>query len=55
VGGMPEAVAVFAENRDWKKSRQIQNKILKNYRNDFSKHAPKEILQSRSKFACKKF
>ncbi|MDR1682330.1 MAG: ATP-binding protein [Candidatus Symbiothrix sp.] len=44
VGGMPEAVAVFAENRDWKKSRAIQNKILKNYRNDFSKHAPKDIL-----------
>ena len=44
VGGMPEAVAAFAENRDWKKARQIQNKILKNYRSDFSKHVPKEIL-----------
>ncbi|MCK9255416.1 MAG: ATP-binding protein [Bacteroidales bacterium] len=44
IGGMPEAVAAFAKNRDWKKSRQIQNKILKNYRNDFSKHAPKDIL-----------
>lgn len=44
VGGMPEAVKAFAENRDWKKSRQIQNKILNNYRNDFSKHAPKEIV-----------
>lgn len=44
VGGMPEAVKAFAENRDWKKARQIQNKILKNYRNDFSKHAPKEIV-----------
>jgi predicted AAA+ superfamily ATPase len=44
VGGMPEAVDAFAANRDWKKSRQIQNKILKNYQNDFSKHAPKEIL-----------
>ncbi|MDR0371558.1 MAG: DUF4143 domain-containing protein [Prevotellaceae bacterium] len=44
VGGMPEVVAAFVENRDWKKSRDIQNKILKNYRNDFSKHAPKDIL-----------
>ncbi|MDR0367571.1 MAG: AAA family ATPase, partial [Bacteroidales bacterium] len=44
VGGMPEAVKAFAENRDWKKARNIQNKILKNYRNDFSKHAPKEII-----------
>ena len=44
VGGMPEAVMAFAENRDWKKSRSIQNKILKNYRNDFSKYAPKDIV-----------
>jgi predicted AAA+ superfamily ATPase len=44
VGGMPEAVAAFAENRDWKKARTVQNKILKTYRNDFSKHASKEIL-----------
>jgi predicted AAA+ superfamily ATPase len=44
VGGMPEAVAAFAANRDWKKSRAIQNKILKNYRNDFSKHVSKDIL-----------
>jgi len=44
VGGMPEAVAAFAENRDWKKARQIQNKIIKNYQSDFSKHAPKEVL-----------
>lgn len=44
VGGMPEAVATFAENRDWKKARAVQNKILKNYRSDFSKHAPKQIL-----------
>ena len=44
VGGMPEAVKTFAENRDWKKTRNIQNKILKNYRGDFSKHAPKEIV-----------
>jgi predicted AAA+ superfamily ATPase len=44
VGGMPEVVAAFIKNRDWKKSRQIQNNILKNYRSDFSKHAPKEIL-----------
>ena len=44
VGGMPEAVKVFSEDRDWIKARQIQNKILKNYRNDFSKHAPKELI-----------
>jgi predicted AAA+ superfamily ATPase len=44
VGGMPEAVAAFAEKRDWKKARAIQNKILQTYRGDFSKHAPKDVL-----------
>ncbi|MCL1933545.1 MAG: AAA family ATPase [Candidatus Azobacteroides sp.] len=40
VGGMPEAVAKFAENRDWKRVREIQNNILTTYESDFSKHAP---------------
>ena len=44
VGGMPEAVEDFVENRDWQNVRRIQNQILTSYRNDFSKHAPKEIL-----------
>lgn len=44
VGGMPEAVAKFAEDRDWKKVRTIHNEILSSYRDDFSKHAPKDIV-----------
>ncbi|MDR1763720.1 MAG: ATP-binding protein [Dysgonamonadaceae bacterium] len=44
VGGMPEAVAAFAENRDWQKVRKVQNRILLTYERDFSKHAPKELL-----------
>jgi len=44
VGGMPEAVLSFSQNRDWSEVRQIQNDILKSYENDFSKHAPKDIL-----------
>lgn len=44
VGGMPEAVKDFAENRDWQSVRHIQNQIIASYRSDFSKHAPKEIL-----------
>ena len=44
VGGMPEAVADFTVNKDWQQVRKIQNQILTSYRNDFSKHAPKEIL-----------
>jgi len=43
-GGMPEVVADFVENRDWQRVRKIQNQIILSYRNDFSKHAPKEIL-----------
>ena len=44
VGGMPEAVKDFIENRDWQNVRRIQNQIITSYRNDFSKHAPMEIL-----------
>ena len=44
IGGMPEVVADFVENRDWINARNIQNQILNSYRNDFSKHAPKEVL-----------
>lgn len=44
VGGMPEAVASYAENSDLKKVRSIQNKLLIAYENDFSKHAPGEIV-----------
>jgi predicted AAA+ superfamily ATPase len=44
IGGMPEAVANFVENRDWKQVRTIQNQILTTYESDFSKHAPYEIV-----------
>lgn len=44
VGGMPEAVFNFAANRDWQQVRNIQNQIIDSYRNDFSKHVPKEVL-----------
>ena len=44
VGGMPEVVAAFAENRDWKKVRQKQIEILSTYERDFSKYAPYEIV-----------
>jgi len=43
-GGMPEVVADFSQNRDWVNARNLQNEMLISYRNDFSKHAPKEIL-----------
>ena len=43
VGGMPEAVLQFSQNRDWNEVRKIQQNILKSYENDFSKHAPKKF------------
>ncbi|MCD8347928.1 MAG: ATP-binding protein [Lachnospiraceae bacterium] len=44
VGGMPEVVARFAENRDFNEVRKIQQQILSDYEQDFSKHAPNEIV-----------
>lgn len=44
VGGMPEAVQHFAENKDFNEVREIQKRILAAYEQDFSKHAPHEIV-----------
>jgi predicted AAA+ superfamily ATPase len=38
IGGMPEAVKTFTETGDYKAVRDIQEVILNNYKNDFSKH-----------------
>jgi predicted AAA+ superfamily ATPase len=44
VGGMPEAVSVFSEKKDWDQVRKIQHQILNSYAGDFSKHAPYEVV-----------
>lgn len=44
VGGMPEVVLSFSEQRNWQEVREIQNEILESYDRDFSKHAPAEIV-----------
>ena len=44
VGGMPEAVLHFSENNDFNQVRHIQQRILAAYEQDFSKHAPNEIV-----------
>lgn len=44
VGGMPEAVQSFAENKDFNEVRDIQKRILAAYEQDFSKHAPYDIV-----------
>ncbi len=44
VGGMPEAVQSFAEEKDFNEVQEIQKRILAAYEQDFSKHAPIEIV-----------
>lgn len=43
-GGMPEVVLSFSQKNDFAEVRQIQKKILMAYEQDFSKHAPVEIV-----------
>lgn len=47
VGGMPEAVADYAERRDTQTVRKIQNEILLAYEADIAKHAGSETLRAR--------
>ena len=49
VGGMPKAVAAYAERENLREVRTIQNSILADYKDDFSKHispvnTPKVIM-----------
>lgn len=44
VGGMPAVVKDYCEKQNLKSVRDIQNQILADYKRDFSKHVPKEIL-----------
>jgi uncharacterized protein len=44
VGGMPEAVANYLENKNLETVRAVQQKIIIGYENDFAKHAPIEIV-----------
>ncbi len=46
IGGMPEAVSDYVENRDVKRVREIQVELLRSYANDFAKHSsPSEALK----------
>ena len=40
VGGMPEAVKTWIETHDINEVEEVQNEILSDYADDFSKHAP---------------
>ena len=44
VGGMPEAVQNFIEEKDFNEVRNIQKRILSAYEQDFSKHAPNDMV-----------
>lgn len=42
VGGMPEAVKAWINSHDYKKVEEIQDNILRDYADDFSKHTTSE-------------
>ena len=44
VGGMPQIVENFINEKDYDKVRNLQRNILDMYENDFSKHADKNIV-----------
>ena len=44
IGGMPSAVKKYIETKDYKQVRNVQLKLLKAYEEDFSKHAPTQIV-----------
>ena len=50
VGGMPEAVVDFIENKNPKSVREIQNAILTAYDADIAKHAGKDTQKARMVF-----
>lgn len=47
VGGMPEAVQLFAESKDVVGVRRVQNELLKAYDTDIAKHAGRETQRIR--------
>lgn len=44
VGGMPEVVKNFIENKSYIQVREVQKNLLSYYQNDFSKHAPTRLV-----------
>jgi predicted AAA+ superfamily ATPase len=44
IGGMPEAVMTYLETQDFGAVRKVQKDLLAFYDQDFSKHAPAEIV-----------
>lgn len=43
IGGMPEAVQAWIDTHDYKEAEEVLDRILKDYADDFGKHAKPEI------------
>ena len=44
IGGMPEVVASYLENKNLQQVRSLQQQLLLGYENDFAKYAPTQIV-----------
>lgn len=44
VGGMPKVVSTFIETKDYNEVRKVQLTLLRDYRNDFSKHISTSLI-----------
>ncbi len=44
IGGMPEIVNLYAKNKDFEEVRRKQEILLESYGQDFSKHAPNNLI-----------
>lgn len=44
IGGMPSAVAAWIETKDFAEVTKKQQRLLLSYENDFSKHAPENVV-----------
>ena len=44
IGGMPEVIASYIQNKDFNEVRRKQKLLLEAYEQDFSKHAPNNVV-----------
>jgi predicted AAA+ superfamily ATPase len=44
IGGMPEVVSAYIETKNLQQVRNLQEKLLIGYENDFAKYAPNEVV-----------
>ncbi len=45
IGGMPEAVKIYADTHDLKKARDVQTRLLRDYELDFAKHTHSQTTE----------